>query len=296
MIARMQRIVSLPLADWSGASDRSLEDRAIDALEDGKVLYLPQLRFVLQPEEQGLLVPGCLAPGHKNVSYDPQTRGLRGTGYTGALQATLGGMMRRFGEAAMTLVHGLLPSYAPAVRQARVSYRPAEVDHRRLSPRKDDSRLHVDAFPSRPNRGERLLRVFTNVNPAGVARHWRVGEPFEDCARRFLPAIRPPLPGVHTLLAGLGITRGRRTLYDHYMLRLHDRMKADEAYQRDAPQQAFHFAAGSTWLVFSDQTVHAAMSGQYLLEQTAQLPVPAMKDPERAPLRVLERLQGRPLA
>ena len=34
-----------------------------------------------------------------------------------------------------------------------------------VSWRKDDSRLHVDAFPSRPNRGERILRVFCNVNP-----------------------------------------------------------------------------------------------------------------------------------
>jgi hypothetical protein len=48
--------------------------------------------------------------------------------------------------------------------------------------------LHVDAFPSRPIRGERILRVFTNIHPDSTqARVWRVGEPFEDIARRYLP-------------------------------------------------------------------------------------------------------------
>ena len=57
--------------------------------------------------------------------------------------------------------------------------------------RADDRRLHVDAFPSRPNYGERILRVFTNVNPDGEPRVWRVGEPFEAVARRFLPRAKP---------------------------------------------------------------------------------------------------------
>ena len=38
------------------------------------------------------------------------------------------------------------------------------------------------------------------------------------------------------------------------------------------------------------------MSGQYQLEQTFLLPVDAMNQPERSPLRVLERIKGRRLA
>lgn len=53
--------------------------------------------------------------------------------------------------------------------------------------RKDDSRLHVDAFPSRPNYGERIIRIFTNINPHGEARSWRVGEDFTQLASRYLP-------------------------------------------------------------------------------------------------------------
>ena len=80
------------------------------------------------------------------------------------------------------------------------------------------------------------------------------------------------------------------------MLKLHDCMKADQHYQQTAPQTAFDFPAGSTWMVFTDQVSHAAMAGQYQLEQTFLLPVNAMIDETRSLLRVLERIKGRRLA
>lgn len=170
-----------------------------------------------------------------------------------------------------------------------------QVETRETSWRKDDSRLHVDAFPSRPNYGERILRVFTNVNPAGVPRVWRVGEPFEDVAKRFLPHIKPQVPGVAWLLELLHVTKSRRSAYDHLMLKLHDSMKADLDYQKNSPQQTMPFPSGSVWVCFSDQASHAVMSGQFMLEQTFFLPVGAMARPQRAPLGILERLQGRAL-
>jgi hypothetical protein len=73
-------------------------------------------------------------------------------------------------------------------------------------------------------------------------------------------------------------------------------MKADDGFQQGSPQSRVDLAAGSTWLAFTDQVSHAATSGQYQLEQTFLLPVEAMASPERSPLRVLERIKGRPLA
>jgi hypothetical protein len=52
---------------------------------------------------------------------------------------------------------------------------------------------------------------------------------------------------------------------------------------------------GSTWLAFTDQVSHAATAGQYQLEQAFLLPVEAMAEPERSPLRVLESLKQRRL-
>ena len=136
--------------------------------------------------------------------------------------------------------------------------------------------------------------MFTNVNPV-QPRVWRVGEPFETMARTLLPGIPAPLPGSAALLSALHVTKGRRSQYDHLMLQLHDRAKADLDYQRDCAQQVVHFASGATWICFSDQVMHAAVSGQHMLEQTIHLPVSALYDPQQAPLAILERLTGRSL-
>jgi len=93
----------------------------------------------------------------------------------------------------------------------------------------------------------------------------------------------------------LGVTRGRRSDYDHLMLGLHDCAKADLAYQRGCEQETVRFGPRTTWLCFSDQVMHAAASGQFMLEQTIHLPVSALYDPARSPLAILQRLTGRAL-
>jgi 3-deoxy-D-manno-oct-2-ulosonic acid (Kdo) hydroxylase len=114
-------------------------------------------------------------------------------------------------------------------------------------------------------------------------------------ARTLLPRVRPALPGTAVLLSILGVTKGIRSDYDHLMLGLHDRAKADLAYQKNCAQQIVRFAPGTTWLCFSDQVMHAAISGQHMLEQTIHLPVSALYDRGSSPLAILERLSGRVL-
>jgi hypothetical protein len=233
----------------------------------------------------------------RTISFDPAAGELKGCRADGSGEQELRAMMSRYAACTAGFLQRLLPRYVPALKQARTSFRPHEIETRQVtSYRKDDRRLHTDAFPSDPTGGERILRVFTNVNPAGKPRIWHVGEPFETFARRFLPDVRRQLPGVARLEALLGITKAERTAYDHIMLQLHDRAKRDMRYQREAPQQEFAFPSGSTWVVFTDQVPHAAMSGQFVLEQTFKLPVAAQLHPELSPLRVLERLAARPLA
>jgi hypothetical protein len=98
------------------------------------------------------------------------------------------------------------------------------------------------------------------------------------------------------LLALVRVTKTPRSAYDALMLQLHDCMKGDEAFQKESPQSRVDLPAGSTWLAFTDQVSHAATAGQYQLEQTFLLPVDAMGEPERSPLRVLERIKGRRLS
>jgi hypothetical protein len=263
-------------------------------IEDGRVVFMPALRFEILPDEAALFTPDILG-GAKNASYDPAADRLGGTALTGEDAARLQGMMRRFSAAAASLIAGLLPAYRETIVQARASFRPAEIAGRASSWRKDDTRLHVDSFPATPSAGRRILRLFTNVNPEGRPRTWRVGGAFEPVARRFAPQLRVPWPGSGLALSLLRITKSPRSRYDALMLQLHDAMKADEEFQQKTEQTRVDFPAGSTWLAFTDQVSHAAMAGQYQLEQTFLVPVTAMQHPERSPLRVLEALKGRRL-
>jgi hypothetical protein len=280
----------LALSWYLGAAHESW----IAALEAGKVLYFPRLEFSLTAQEMLFLTPAIRDPKSRNISLG--TDGvLKGATGDAATQSDLAAMLGRFRTQAQSLIHSLFPRYADALVVGATSYRPADVATRAQSLRADDRRLHVDAFPSRPNYGERLLRVFANVNPDGIARVWRVGEPFEAVARHFLPLAEPYSPWRAKALHFLHVTKSLRSEYDHLMLQLHDRMKADMDYQRNAPQVTVPFLPGSAWVCFSDQTSHAAMSGQYMMEQTFRLPVAQQYDPDSSPLAILRRLTGRPL-
>lgn len=281
---------------WEGPHAAELRERAADALESGRVLFFPDLSFRLMPGEEVFLDPAIADGSRKNISFDPVRGRVAATSLTGEKARALGAMLDRFGRAAQALVEGLFPTYAPRLERARTSYRPVEISGRPSTPRHDDRRLHVDAFPTRPLHGRRILRVFSNIAPDGAVRQWEVGEPFPDLARRFFPRLGRPWPGEAALLAALSLTRGRRSLYDFYMLRLHDRMKLDEAYQQNVPRHPLTFPPGTSWMVFTDQASHAVKGGRFALEQTFHLPVACLRHPERAPLRVLEALAGRPLA
>lgn len=285
------QLVELDLTDWRVPAPN---EAWIEALEAGKVLCFPRLGFEFQPHERAFLDPKLLSPDVRNISLDGNGK-LKGVVGDEKVQQDVAAMIGRFRQQARALIDGLLPAYGPHLRMAPTSFRPAQVETRVQSWRADDRRLHVDSFPSRPNYGERILRVFTNVNPEGAPRVWRVGEPFEDVARRFLPRAKPYSRWQAKVLQALHVTKSFRSEYDHLMLQLHDGMKSDLDYQRDATQETVPFPAGSVWVCFSDQTSHAVMSGQFMMEQTLHLPADSQYNPGASPLAILSRLTGRVL-
>jgi 3-deoxy-D-manno-oct-2-ulosonic acid (Kdo) hydroxylase len=299
----MDATLTLPVSDWRTPPSREIQDQALPALEAGTVLVFPRLNFALLPGEQNFLSESALSGTRKNISYDPSNRKLGGAQLAAPQTAELAGLLTRFGGDALSFIQGLLPRYAPHLRQARASFRPAEILGRTYAPRHDDRRLHTDAFPTRPTQGGRILRLFVNIDPTGTPREWQVSGPFEQVAARFLPQLdRTPLgqPIIANIaglaMASLNLTHGRRTPYDFLMLGLHDRAKLDAEYQASAPRTAVTFAPGTAWLCFTDSVPHAALAGRNTLEQTFHLPVDAMARPELSPLRVLERLSGHALA
>ena len=293
-----------PVSPIQDFPDRSWADdgptRAVESIvESGAVLRFPHLRFAIMEGELRFLNPRWADGKAKNISlrWTPNAAVPEMRGATGAALAlvALQAMITRYAEQSEAFALRLFPHYRGHLRRGNTSFRPVDVAGRETSWRKDDTRLHVDAFPSNPMHGTRLLRVFCNVNPSGRPREWRVGEPFEAHAQRYLPGIKRPLPGSAWLLERTGITKRRRTEYDHVMLQLHDRAKADAAFQKSSPQARVDFAPGTTWVVFSDQVLHAAMGGQHMLEQTFYLDAAHQQRPEASPRGTLERLLGREL-
>jgi hypothetical protein len=265
------------------------------ALETGQVLFCPSLPFAFNEQEKRFLDSSYSDARRKSIYIRTDRPGLFGTEVTGSERDALYGLLKRFQDQSMGLLTHLFPGYAGKMQTTGTSFRPRPTGEgaEALSWRKDDTRLHIDAFPSNPTRGLRILRVFSNVGHA--ARVWRVGEPFEAMARHFLPQIPRPRPRLAHLSHALGITKRVRSAYDHYMLYLHDLAKADLDYQSHCSQVTVPFPPGSAWICFSDQVMHAAMSGQFMMEQTVQVSLEALGYPEQSPVAVLERLTGRVL-
>ncbi len=277
-----------PLSSWNGFG--SYDADAQQQVEDGGVLYCPDLSFHFSQAEQVLLDPRWSDAKRKSIYLRGTSDEVFGTTAQGATRQQLHDLLVRYRDATMALTTTLFPSYRGVMRAASTSFRPRPtgVGQKPLSWRKDDTRLHVDAFPSNPTHGVRILRVFTNVGT--TPRIWRVGERFDSMATRFLPLVPNYSPWRARLLDWVGITKRVRTPYDHIMLHLHDKAKADLGYQVDCAQQRVEFAPGTTWICFSDQVMHAVMAGQFMMEQTIHVPADAISHPELTPLAVLERL------
>ncbi len=274
---------------WDEKPSAATQQQAINALEGGAIVYLPALKFNLLTHEEEFLSSRICAKNRKNISFDITSNTLRGFAADLTKQEYLLEMMRRFAINSKYLLSQLFPVYDNHLVQARTSYRPIEIKGRvAKSYRKDDTRLHIDAFPANPTSGMRILRVFSNINPDNKPRAWKVGEEFSQVVQRFAPDIKKPIPGMNKILRLSGITKSIRTMYDHYMLNMHDNMKGDLTYQANVPQMQVEFPAGSTWCVYTDQVSHAALSGQYVLEQTFHLPVAGMQNKHTSPLRTLE--------
>jgi len=283
-----------PFTEWAPAVTPEQRATLRRELEQGAVLYFPKLNFRFAPGEERFLDSRWSDGKSKNINLRADDRAVRGA--VGGAQdlADLHALIRRYAESGETLIRTLFPEYAPYMTRAGTSLRPSEIAGRPVSWRKDDTRLHVDAFPSNPMQGKRLLRVFHNIDPA-APRVWRVGEPFADFAARFVPKTHGMWPGQAWLMKQLHITKRTRSEYDHRMLQLHDLAKADLDYQKNVPQQEFQFPPGATWIVFSDQALHAAMRGRAMMEQTIYLDPKAISDHTHSPEAVLSRMLGKPM-
>ena len=294
-----------PGADLSAPEVRRM---AIETLEGGGVIHLPQGGFELSGRERELVSDTSkiltrepdVEDGRPTIIFDParghikkyhyaQVRGkMMRAQVRDTARSDVEAMMARYGRWAESMITELFPSYQGSLDRKRVTYRPFA--------RSNIQSLHIDSSYGYPTQGRSMLRVFTNINPVSRPRIWQLGEPFEPFVRRFLPSVRLSKPTwISSILVRLGIVDGTKTKYDQYIAALRALGMRDKEYQRMAPHRVMEFPPGSSWIAITDLVLHGAVSGQHSLDQTFYLPVEAMNDPSHSSLRILERLTGETL-
>ena len=281
--------------------------RCCEQLEEGRILYFDGIPYDFPETDREFLLEQRQSDSriHKNISYRPRQDMLRGSASDKQEDvARLHHIMRHFSEEIVNLLTKVLAPYAPHWALDFASFRPEEEKGRDLSTHKRNDLLHVDAFPTRPTRGGRILRCFTNINPT-QSRNWLTTDRFPELAQKFARAAgleEISRSGddrgsfLNTIKRVVGIKVVERSPYDKFMLRFHDYLKENTEFQQTCNKIHIAFPPMATWMCYTDSVPHAVLSGRYALEQTFIIPVKALVKPENSPIRVLEKLAGRPLA
>jgi hypothetical protein len=283
------------------------EDRAREAcrnLEAGHIMFLPASPVEILTEDRELLLGRKQSSSayHKNIAYRPLEDRITGLDRDEAQEAEeLRRILRDYSQRSMEFLRTFLAPYANKWKLEFASFRPIEEKGRpaRLHARND--LLHFDSFPTRPTNGARILRFFTNINPA-QNRVWLTSQTFESFGPRMVkagglttPLENPLLRGVNSLARIFRLRKANSSPYDDLMHRCHNTMKEDANFQQNTPKHRWEFPPNSSWMVFTDCVSHAVLSGQYALEQTLLIPPLALVEPQRSPLAVLESLTRRRL-
>ncbi len=286
-------------------SGQPAADEEYRRLETGDILFFSSTPFVIEPDDRAFLLGQKQNRAfHKNISYRPREDRLKGVDQTDPeARARTKAILRDFSNNATAFLSAFLPQYAGTWHRDFASYRPIEEAGRSATTRSRNDLIHVDNFPSRPSHGDRILRIFVNLNPE-KSRIWVTSDNFEALARQYArQAGLPDRPGTWNrlrsaaigLLSKTGLPLVNRPGYDQFMLRFHHFLKESDAFQRECRKDRWEFPPDSAWICFTDTTSHACESGQYALEQTFLVSGESLVWPEKAPLAILEEMVGFPL-
>jgi hypothetical protein len=231
-------------------------ERLCAELESANILYFPQTPFAISPADRQTLLgqKQTSAAFHKNVAYRPAGNRVTGLDKSESSEAeALRAILQSYSQNAAIFLGELLPPYAGKWKLDFASYRPIEERGRpaRLHARNDLP--HVDAFPTRPTNGDRILRLFTNINPERD-RVWVTAPPFVAIAPHFAKTVGLPTQtrndflsvAIRRVARAVNLPGARRSPYDHFMHECHNAMKEDSAFQQSAAKQRWEFPPNST--------------------------------------------------
>jgi hypothetical protein len=276
--------------------------RLEERLERGEIVTFEPCPFALPSgDDLAFLMQQQLNSAiHKNISYNPANQTVTGFDAQSPPQTKrLQDLLRDFSERTCGFLADQLPGYAQAWQPDRASLRPEEEATRRLRLTARNDLLHFDAFPSRPTRGQRILRLYVNINPTDE-RVWITSDNFAAVLEKYGRRVGLPSGDANTWVRRLGQglvglfqpTVLERTEYDEFMLRLHHFLKSNDQFQEHAPRKLWRFKPGTAWLLFSDAISHAELRGQYALEHSFFIAPESLVLPDESPPMLLERACG----
>jgi hypothetical protein len=289
---------ALPFPQAKRSPGDSLEVR----LERGELITLSPCPFPLPTgQERNYLFDQRLQANKKNISYNPETGAVTGfAGKDGEQELTA--ILKSFAHSAQSWLKKTLPGYARSWRLDRASFRPEEEATRKLRMTARNDLLHIDAFPSRPTLGYRILRLYVNLHPT-EPRVWATSDTFDKLLAQYGAAAG--LPNMFNegwawrfgqgLLSVFQPGSNERTIYDRFMLRFHHFLKNHDQFQERAPKRLWHFAPSTAWLAFTDSLSHADLRSRFALEHSFFIAPQSLVSPELAPAALLEKACGLPV-
>lgn len=285
------------------------EHEISDLLESGEIIHFPVCPFDLPDEGDQILLRETL-PARlklKNISYHPEADTVRGLQGNGDLANRVHEILTDHSRKVRGFLDRVIPSVTRDWTMGTCSFRPMEERGRNLKPHASNELVHFDAGAYGATNGDRILRIFVNINPS-EDRVWATKGGFPELYRKYGEAAgvretRPgpaylekgPLDHARTaflgLLASAGLPMARvldSSPYDRVMRKFHNYMKDTPAFQQDAEHhRELRFAPYSAWMVFTDMVSHAAVSGRYCLVTTGLVPLANCRHPELAPINIL---------
>lgn len=279
-------------------------------LEAGNIVFLPRTPFEFPKESRDFLrsLGFSGSATHKNIAYKTQSDKVTGIDPNASEAKRLLEVMRSYSQNVVRFVSDLFPQYAKHWKLDYASFRPIEEHGRDLPLNKRNDLIHTDAFPSRPTKGDLILRVFTNIHPE-KKRVWITADPFRTVAEKYAQeaglrniaersssTVGKLKNASARVLNAAGLPVVPRSAYDSFMLHFHEYLKRNSDFQANTRKYEFEFPPDSTWMCFTDVVPHSVKAGQHAVEQTFIISRGSLADPGNSPISILERICGQRLA
>jgi hypothetical protein len=276
-----------------------------DALEHGDIIRFPACPFPLPPAEDIALLRDELPRrlNTKNVSYHPESDRVHGIQDSDRLRDSALRVLKAHSATIEEFLRRVIPHLVTGWTVGTSSFRPIQEKGRNLKPHASNELVHIDAGAYGATNGDRILRVFVNVN-THEDRVWATKGTFAEVYAKYAAAAgidgrhrleKTPLGHLRTgLLRGLVASGIKEAMvadsspYDRLMRRFHNYMKDTPAFQaRDADYREIRFPPGCAWMVFTDTASHASISGQHALVNTFIIRLAQCRLQDAAPLNIL---------